>query len=135
MIYSAPRNGREATPHWQAARAGVLKLPFRQGVPVWPPNDAPDLEWRDCSGGGTVLSFSVVRRAVQPEWKGKEPYVIAMIALDAGVRMLSNIIGCHPADVTIGARVQARFVETTDPDLGLVVFELSPGASPEPAGR
>ena len=125
MIFSAPRNGREATPHWQAARAGVLKLPFHGGIPVWPPNDAPDLEWRACSGGGTVLSFSIVHRAVQPEWKGKEPYVIAMIALDAGVRMLSNIIGCQPADVTIGARVQACFVETTDPELGLVVFQLS----------
>ncbi len=135
MIYSAPRNGREATPHWKAARAGILKLPFHAGTgtPLWPPNDDPELMWRECSPLGSVLSFSVVRRAVQPEWKGKEPYVIAMIALDAGVRMLSNIVGCEPAEVTIGARVHCVFAETTDPELGVVLFELAGRARGLPA--
>lgn len=131
MMYSAPRKGREATPHWVAARQGVLKLPFNRetGRPVWPPapvggDGAGGLEWRDCAGGGTVAGFSIVRRPVQPEWQDKAPYVVAMIDLDVGVRMLSNIVDCDPDAVRVGARVHCAFVETSDPELGLPVFRL-----------
>ncbi len=130
-MYSAPRNGREATPHWQAARQGILRLPFNSvtGAPAWPPSSAPTndggtIEWRDCPTGGTIVSFSIVRRPVQPEWQDKAPYVVALIDLDAGIRMLSNIVDCDPETVAIGARVQCQFVETTDPELGLPVFRL-----------
>lgn len=130
-MYSAPRNGREATPHWVAARQGMLKLPFCSvtGRLVWPPSAAVSnvggsLEWRECPGGGTVAGFSIVRRPVQPEWQDKAPYVVAMIDLDAGVRMLSNIVDCNPETVRVGARVHCGFVETTDPELGLPVFRL-----------
>jgi uncharacterized OB-fold protein len=61
---------------------------------------------------------------VQPEWKEGGPYVVAMIALDAGVRMLSNVVDCDPAAVACGARVAVGFVPTTDPALGLPVFRL-----------
>ena len=115
MTYDAPRRGREATPHWTAARAGTLMLPFdaQSGEPVWPPGAAA-MEWRACDGAGTVLAFSVVRRPVQPEWRDKAPYVVAMVALDTGHWLFSNVIGCDPADVRIGARVRCTFVETTE---------------------
>jgi uncharacterized protein len=127
MIRSAPRRGREATPHWKAARDGVLLLPFCRatGRPAWPPSDPEGgLDWRECQGGGVVASFSVVHRAVQPEWKDVGPYVVAMIDLDSGHRMLSNIVGCDPGEVSCGARVRVEFVPTTDPELGLPVFRL-----------
>lgn len=133
MIYSAPPNGREATPHWKAARQGRLVMPFCEacGVIAWPPAGActrcrSALAWRECSGAGVVVTFSVVRRAVQPEWKDAVPYVVAFIDLDEGGRILSNIVDCDPADVRCGARVTARFVPTTDPELGLPVFYLQP---------
>jgi uncharacterized OB-fold protein len=131
MIRSAPRSGREATPHWKAARDGVLLLPFCSltGRPVWPPSGACEtaggtLEWRECDGVGVVASFSVVRRPVQAEWMEAGAYVVAMIDLDAGIRMLSNIVDCDPAEIACGARVRATFVATTDPELGLPVFRL-----------
>jgi uncharacterized OB-fold protein len=132
MIYSAPRNGREATPHWKAARDGRLLLPFCEtnGHFAWPPAAAcptcgAKLAWRESSGRGSVVTFSIVRRAVQPEWKDKGAYVVAMVALDDGGRLLSNIVDCDPDKVTIGARVDCAFVETTDPELGLPVFRLT----------
>jgi uncharacterized OB-fold protein len=64
----------------------------------------------------------VVRRAVQPEWKGKEPYIVAFIQLDDGGRLFSNLVDCAPDDVKIGDRVTCTFVETSDPELGLPVF-------------
>ncbi len=70
-----------------------------------------------------------MRRAVQPEWKGKEPYVVALIRLDDGGRLFSNVIDCKPEDVRCGDRVTCTFVETTDPELGLPVFRRQGGAS------
>jgi uncharacterized protein len=131
MTYSAPRNGREATPHWKAARAGRLLLPFCTTLNhfCWPPAQrCPTchgaITWKESSGAGAVETFSIVRRAVQSEWKDKEPYVVAFVRLDDGGRLLSNIIDCAPETVRCGARVTSSFVETTDPELGLPVFRL-----------
>lgn len=125
MSYSAPRNGREATPHWKAARQGRLLLPFdaASGRPVWPPGDG-ELEWRECDGAGIIASFSIVRRAVQPEWQDKAPYCVGMIDLPSGHRLLSNVVACDMEALRIGARVRCLFVETSDAELGLPVFRL-----------
>lgn len=134
MIYSAPRNGREATPHWKAAHEGRLLLPFCEanGHFAWPPGKhcptcGSPLAWRESKGEGKIVTFSIVRRAVQPEWKDKGPYVVAMVALDDGGRLITNIVDCDPDAVRCGARVVCTFVQTTDPELGLPVFRLKDG--------
>jgi uncharacterized OB-fold protein len=133
MIRSAPRPGREAMPHWLGAKAGRLVMPFCTGCGhlVWPPGSAcarcgNPLEWRDCSGRGRIVTFSVVHRAVQPEWKGQEPYVVAFVALAEGGRLLTNIIDCDPAQLGYGQDVIVDFVATSDPELGLPVFRVVP---------
>jgi uncharacterized OB-fold protein len=129
MIRSAPRLGREATPHWKAAREGRFVLPYCASCDryEWPPRAncgrcTRVFGWRECAGTGAVVTYSVVHRAVTPEWKTEVPYVVAMIELDEGVRLLSNIVDCEPNTLRCGLRVRCRFVETTDPELGLVVF-------------
>jgi uncharacterized OB-fold protein len=137
MKYSAPRNGREATPHWKAAREGRLLLPFCAGNEhfCWPPAQrcptchAP-IVWKESNGAGVVETFSVVRRPVQPEWKEQGSYIVAFIKLDEGGRLLSNIVDCAPERLRCGARVTCSFVETTDPELGLPVFRLDKASSP-----
>ncbi len=132
MIHSAPRGNREARPHWVAAREGRLVMPFCQPCQAWNwppagacPHCATPLTWRDCAGAGHVVSFSIVRRAVQPEWKDHAPYVVAIIELAEGVRLLSNVVDCAAEAVTMGAAVTVAFHETTDPELGLPVFRLT----------
>ena len=129
MIRSAPRLGREATPHWKAAREGRLVLPYCTACDryEWPPRASCAYcggvsAWRECAGTGTVATYSIVHRAVTPEWKSEVPYVVAMIELDEGVRLLSNIVDCTLDALCCGLRVRCRFVETTDPELGLVLF-------------
>ena len=131
MKYSAPRGGREATPHWKAAREGRLLLPFctSHNHFCWPParrcpKCQSDIAWKQSEGRGAVETFSIVRRPAQPEWKGREPYVVAFIRLDDGGRILSNLIDCDAEAVRCGDRVTCSFVETTDPELGLPVFRL-----------
>ena len=137
MIHSAPRGNREARPHWLAAREGRLVMPFCEACNAWnwPPSGAcphcqTPLIWRQCSGTGRVVSFSIVRRAVQPEWKDHAPYIVAIIELAEGVRLLSNVVDCLADSVTLNAPVRVAFHATTDPELGLPVFTLAKGIAP-----
>ena len=56
----------------------------------------PTLEWREASGRGTVYSYTIESKPMFPGMRAMAPYVIALIDLDEGVRMLSNVVGCAP---------------------------------------
>jgi uncharacterized OB-fold protein len=135
MIRSAPRAGREATPHWKAAREGRVVLPYCTSCNQfdWPPRAncarcAGVNGWRECTGTGSVVTYSVVHRAVTPQWKSEVPYVVAIVELDEGIKLLSNIVDCERSALCCGLRVRCRFVETTDPEMSLVVFAPDAGA-------
>ncbi len=83
-----------------------------------------ELEFVDATGRGTVYSFTVIRRAFNPWFAERQPYVYALVDLDEGVRIATNLVDCDPADVRIGARVAVRF-EDVDDDHTVVVFAPS----------
>lgn len=61
------------------------------------------------TGRGTVFSF-VVHHA--PKAPGRQlPFVVALVELDEGVRMLGELRGVDPADVKIGMSVQATYLD------------------------
>src|SRR2546423_1959314 len=60
------------------------------------------LEWIDASGKATVLSFTIVRRPVSPAFASEAPYVVALVTLEEGPQMMTNIIACAPEEVAIG---------------------------------
>ncbi len=78
------------------------------------------------AGKGRVYSFTVVCRAPSAAFKPRVPYVLALIDLDEGFRMMANVLGCDPRSVTIGAPVQVVF-ETVGGQR-LPQFELADGA-------
>jgi uncharacterized OB-fold protein len=80
-------------------------------------------EWRKSSGRGVVYSFTVVHRAPTPFFRDKVPYVVALIDLQEGVRMMSNIVGCDPAEVKIGDHVEVIF-EDINEEITLPKFKL-----------
>lgn len=71
------------------------------------PSCTGPLEWQVPCPHGTVYSTTVVR--LDP----KQPYNVSLIDLDAGVRMMSNVIDMDPDRVHIGMRVTA-FIEESD---------------------
>ena len=81
------------------------------------------VEWIECSGRGTVHTFSIVRQNRTPPFDALVPYVVAMIDLDEGARMMGNVTYCDPDDVRIGMAVEVWFepYERADdaPDLSL----------------
>ncbi len=82
-----------------------------------------DLEWIRSPGEGSVYTFTVVHRAPTEAFQAMTPYVVALIELDEGVRMLSHVVGTTPEKVEIGARVRVAFDDVTD-EITLPVFEL-----------
>lgn len=81
------------------------------------------LSWVDSTGGGAVHSYTVVHRPPSPAFADLVPYVIALIDLDEGPRMLSHVVGPNCLSTSIGARVSVIF-EDIGGDVSLPVFEL-----------
>jgi len=73
------------------------------------------------SGRGVVYSFTVVHRAPDPSFKDDVPYVIAIVELDEGVRLMSNMVSCSPEAVHIDMPVEALF-ETVSEGVGVAKF-------------
>jgi uncharacterized protein len=70
-----------------------------------------DHEWIEVTGHGTVFSFVVVHRANNPAFVDKVPYVVAVVELDEGCRLLSNVVGIPPDQVYCDMPVHVIFEE------------------------
>ena len=80
-----------------------------------------ELQWVGASGQGKVASFTIVRRGISKAYPA--PYVVALIDLAEGPRMMSNIIEAEPEQVSVGAAVSVTF-STWAEDTTLPVFRL-----------
>lgn len=104
---------------WAGTKLGELRIQQRpDGSLQHPP--VPAL-WKDhteqsdyvvASGRGTVFSF-VVHHA--PKVPGRQvPYVVALVELEEGVRMLGELRGIDPAEVEVGLPVEVGFQQLDD---------------------
>ncbi len=72
------------------------------------------IDWVQASGHGRVLSFTVIHRAVSAAYKADVPYVLALIELDEGPTMMSNVVEIDAESVVIGLPVEVVFEEWSD---------------------
>jgi uncharacterized OB-fold protein len=76
----------------------------------WCPNCwSLEMGWEKVTGLGKVSHYCVVHQAPYAAFEDVAPYMLALIDLDEGVRMMSNIIDCEPDDVYIGLPVKVTF--------------------------
>jgi uncharacterized OB-fold protein len=70
-----------------------------------------ELEWKVSKGEGTVYTFTVVRQNGHPFFSTQVPYAIALIDLDEGFRMMSNVVGlADPGrEMRVGMRVRVSW--------------------------
>jgi hypothetical protein len=73
------------------------------------------------SADGAVWSFGVYERAFIAAFEDAVPYVVALVELDAGPRLIANVVGVAPSEVAVGMRVTAVFEPFAD-DAALVNF-------------
>lgn len=87
------------------------------------------LEWAEARGTGVIYTYTVARRPAGPAFKADTPYVIALIDLDDGPRMMARI-AATPDEVRIGQRVEMVFDDVTE-TVTLAGFRLAgPAAVP-----
>lgn len=107
----------DSAPYWEGARCNKLLLQrcidcqtFRFFPRYLCTQCGSDqVEWIEASGGGTVHSFTIVHRAAFPEFQAQTPYVVALIDLAEGPRMMTNIIGDDALGIEIGEAVKVVF--------------------------
>ncbi|MDF1719427.1 MAG: Zn-ribbon domain-containing OB-fold protein [Minwuia sp.] len=61
------------------------------------------------SGTGEIFTFTINHRAPSPAFKARAPYIIALVDLAEGPRLMMNVINCAPEDVKIGMTVKIVF--------------------------
>ena len=83
-------------------------------APICPQCFSMNLKWEKASGKGEVYTYTIVRRPLSPEWEKDVPYTVGVIQLNEGVRMVSNVIGCKPEDISIGMKVEVAFEDVTE---------------------
>ncbi len=117
-----PRASIETQAFWDAAQERRLVMPkcSNCGAFRFPPSvacrvcDSPGVAWVDVSGRGTVFSFVVYQRAYRSAFKDRLPYVLAVIELEEGPRIPSNVVGMPAGDVACDMPVAVTFEEVRD---------------------
>ena len=126
-----PTLTEENLPFWRACREGRLSLQrcgqcdtIRYPIShVCPHCLSAEFSWADMSGRGEVFSFIVFHRAYHDGFKADVPYNVALIQLEEGPRMFSNIVGTPNDRVMIGDAVEAVFDPAT-PEVTIPRFRL-----------
>jgi uncharacterized OB-fold protein len=88
-------------------------------APVCPNCGSFELGYRVASGDGTVFSWVVFHKPLSPPFT--EPYAVALVELDTGTRLVSNLVDIPLDQIRIGLPVSVRFVEV-EPGLVLPLF-------------
>ena len=115
--YPAPITNADSKVYWEAAANNELlvKRCTACGVHHFPPRHlcpkcwSDQMEWTPSEGKGVVYSFTVMHRAPMPVFAQRTPYVVALIDLGEGPRMMANIVGDDALETTIGDRVSVCF--------------------------
>jgi uncharacterized OB-fold protein len=126
-------------PYWDAAREGRLVVQEclechqlrHPPLPACPDcdssRDGSTLGWREMSGTGTVYSYTVVRHPTHFAFADTVPYVIALVELTEGPRLVTGITGCQPEEVRVGMPVRAVFREVAE---GVTLSYFEPVTGP-----
>lgn len=116
-------------PFWDGCREGVLRLQrcaacerLRYPIsPVCPHCTGVEAAWERLSGRGAIYSFAVFRHAYNDAWREKVPYTVALVDLEEGVTMISNVVGVPPDEVHVGQSVAVVF-EAATPEIAIPQF-------------
>ncbi|MFV1971307.1 MAG: Zn-ribbon domain-containing OB-fold protein [Acidimicrobiia bacterium] len=117
-------------PYWEAAQENRFVLPrcrecgrFHHHPRSWCPHCwSTDLDWEEASGRATVVTFSVVHQPPSPAFD--VPYVLAVVELEEGPTMMTNIVDVAADEVRIGMEVVVTFEPRGD--LALPQFRPAP---------
>ena len=119
----------ETQPFWDGCAAGELRIqrcgdcrrPYFYPRPVCPACGSVDVEWFTASGRATLYSY-VINHRPAPGFEDEVPYVIAVVELDEGPRMMTNIAGVPPDPEALVLDMPLEVTFERRGDLSLPVF-------------
>lgn len=125
-----PKPDSLTRPYWDGAREGKLLFQccnkcshtWHPPLPICPQCHAKDYDWRPSSGRGTVYSHTTIEHAAHVAVDGRTPYLVALVTLEEGPRVVANILDCPSEAVTCGMPVELTFQEIA-PDTVLPQFQ------------
>lgn len=129
--FPAPVPTLESTPFWQAAQENrlVIQKCSACGRHQFYPRQfctqclSDQLDWVETIGTGTIHSFTICHVPGHPAMADRVPYVMALVDLPEGVRMLAEIQNAEPENVSIGDAVRVTFEHRPD---GWVLPQFTP---------
>jgi uncharacterized OB-fold protein len=118
---------------WKGCREHQLRFQkcINCGHVRWPPSllcpmcFSRDAEWVVSTGRGRVYSFVVYHRGYHAAFEGDLPYAVAIVALNEGPHLLTNIVGCIPEQVRCDMPVEVTWEQVTD-EITLPKFRPAP---------
>lgn len=124
-----PESRRLTAPYWEAAKRHKLVCQRCTQCSNWifyPREQCPacfstDLEWAPLTGGGRVFAFTIVNQPAHAAFEPDVPYAYAIVQLDEGLRIPTNIVGCPLDEIQVDMPVSVAF-EDVSPDWTLVKF-------------
>lgn len=117
-----PTPSIDSVPFWEGCRRHELLLQrcdacghiLHPPAPRCPECLGTSLTWTKLIGRGRVYSFVVYRRAYHPGFENELPYVVGLVDLDEGPRLISTIVGCDPQAVRCDMPVEVVFEDVTN---------------------
>lgn len=125
----SPAPDPDTQPFWDGCAAGRLLVPRCQacGETRWPPGpmcpncQSVDTEWIESTGRGRLYSWVTVVHPAHEVLVDQVPYVVGLIDLEEGVRVVGNVVGCS-ADEVVANMALEMFMESREDGLQLPNF-------------
>ena len=105
-------------PYFEGLEEGKLLIPYCKScgkAHFYPRSACPhcwseeEYDWREAKGSGVIHTFTIVRANPSPEFVPMLPFSVAIVELEEGIRLLSNVVGEYE-DMAIGDKVEVEFV-------------------------
>ena len=122
-------------PFWEGTKQGKLLLPrctscgeiFFFPRPFCPSCHSDAVEWIEASGKGRIYTYTTVRANPPSVFAHEVPFVVAIIRLEEGVQLMSNVVDVDDPRLACDAEVEVLFEPVND-DITLPLFRLSGGS-------
>ena len=119
-----------SAPYWEGLKARRLLIQQCNACQDWifyPRRHCPgclahDLSWREAGGGATLYSYTVTRIATLPDFADEMPQMLAVVELDEGVRVNTNLVGLAEEQVRVGMRLKPVFAPVDEQGTRLLRF-------------
>ena len=112
----------ESRPFWEGCRQGKLLLQYCtqcQQYQFYPRLycmhcNSNALSWVEAGGRGVIYSYTIIHQNKSPEFIHDTPYNVAIVQLEEGPRLMSNIVDIVPTELRVGLPVTVVFDQVTE---------------------